>query len=236
MTISPEELAAYADGELSGERRAGVEAAIAADPSLAQQVAAHRALKASLGAHFAPVLDQSVPERLTAMLAGANSLQTDNNVVSFAGARERQQAKKKIPRWGWVAGPALAASLALAVLMPRSGDDGADFAGPQLAAVLDQQLISSQQQDADTRILLSFRSKDGDLCRAYRGEAAGGIACREQQGWRVVNKLDGSSTASSEYRQAGSGDAALLAMVQDMAEGPALDNAQEAAAKEAGWR
>ena len=236
MTISPEELAAYADGEISGERRTEVEAAIEADPSLAQQLAAHRALRASLGAHFAPLLDQSVPERLTALLSGANSLQADNNVVSLAGARERQQAKKKIPRWGWVAGPALAASLALMVLVPRSGDDGADFAGPQLAAVLDQQLISSQQEDADTRILLSFRNKDGVLCRAYSSETASGIACREQPGWRVVNELDGSGSASSKYRQAGSGDAALLAIAQDMAEGPALDSEQEAAAKEAGWR
>lgn len=236
MTISPEELAAYADGEISGERQAEVEASIAADPALAQQVAAHLALRASLGAHFAPVLGQPVPERLTSMLAGTDSLQTDNNIVSLVGARERQQAKKKIPRWGWVAGPALAASLALAVLLPRGGDEGADFAGPQLASVLDRQLISSQQQDADIRILLSFRSKNGDLCRAYRGETAGGIACREQQGWRVVNQLEGSGTDASEYRQAGSGDAALLAIAQDMAEGPALGSEQEVAAKEAGWR
>jgi AraC-like DNA-binding protein len=48
MTISREELAAFADGELDTGREAEIAAAVAADPALAAQVEAHRALKARL--------------------------------------------------------------------------------------------------------------------------------------------------------------------------------------------
>lgn len=236
MKITPEELAAYADGELSGARLGEVEAVIAADPALAQQVAAHRALKVSLGAHFAPILNQPVPDRLTRMLSKPDSPESQETVVSFAAAHEKREMKKTIPRWGWVVGPALAASLALAVFMPRDGDKTSEFASPQLAMVLDQQLVATQTASVDTRILVSFRSKDGNLCRAYSGTVAGGIACREAQGWRLRDVLHGSEAAAGEYRQAGADDAALLAIVQDMADGPALDSAQEAAAREDDWQ
>ncbi len=241
MTITPEELAAYADGELSGAQLDEIELAIAADPSLARKVKEHRALRASLLAHFAPIVDQPVPDRLTRMLSGQEERDSpeneiSENVVSFGAARERHEAKKAIPRWGWVVGPAIAASLALAVFMPRGGSETSGFAAPQLALALDQQLVATQAPDADTRILLSFRSKDGDLCRAYSGAEAGGIACREEAGWRLREALPGSEVAAGEYRQAGADDAALLGIVQDMADGPALDSDQEAAAKQDGWQ
>ncbi len=240
MTITPEELAAYADGELSGAQLDEIELAIAADPSLVRKVKEHRALRASLLAHFAPIVDQPVPDRLTRMLSGQEERDSpeneiSENVVSFVPARERHEAKKAIPRWGWVVVPAIAASLAL-VLMPRGGSETSGFAAPQLALALDQQLVATQPADADTRILLSFRSKDGDLCRAFSGAEAGGIACRVEGGWRLRNVLQGSQTAAGEYRQAGTDDAALLAMVQDMADGPALDSDQEATAKQDGWQ
>jgi anti-sigma factor RsiW len=49
MTISREELAAFADGELGAARAAEVAAAVAADGALQAQVEAHRALRAQLG-------------------------------------------------------------------------------------------------------------------------------------------------------------------------------------------
>src|SRR5690606_11603626 len=64
MTIPPELLAAYADGELDAEAARAVEAEIAGNPALQAQLAAHRALRARLAAHFAPIAEQPVPERL----------------------------------------------------------------------------------------------------------------------------------------------------------------------------
>ncbi len=232
MTLTREELAAFADGELTGERAAQIAAAVAADPALAGEVEAHRALRAQLADHYAPVATAPVPDRLTALLAQPQEAE----VVNFAEAKERRAARRTIPRWGWIVGPALAASLALAVLLPGSGDDGAPYADPQLAGVLDTRLVAEQAPGADTRILLSFRAQGGDVCRVFSGEGGGGIACRDQQGWRLEALGEGSAGASTEYRMAGASEAALLSRAQDMAQGPALDAAAEAEAKANDWR
>ena len=91
-----------------------------------------RALKGRLAAHFAPILDAPLPERLTAPLAAA-----DTKVVDFAAARQKR-TRRSIPRWSWLVGPALAASLALAVFMPRGGAEPEGYADPQLASALDK--------------------------------------------------------------------------------------------------
>ena len=184
MTITDEMIAAYADGELSGDALAEVEAAIAADPALARKVEADRALKAQLGTHFAPVLEQEVPDRLTAMLGGAAEAGPEAEVVSFAREREKRGLLPSVRRWGIYVGPAMAAAVVAAVvLLPAGGGtdpiavDG--MAGPQLAAALDGQLAGEQ---GDTTILLSFEQSSGSYCRVYRSDNSGGIACREGEG------------------------------------------------------
>ena len=231
MTITPEDIAAYADGELSTERRAEIAAAIAADPRLAEQVEQHRRLRAMLSGHYAPIAEQPVPDRLAAMLQAPSQAE----VVDFAAARERREQVRQVPRWGWLAGAALAASLALAVFLPGGGNTS-PYAEGQLAAALDNQLVAQQSQSADTRILLSFRNGSGQYCRAFSGEDAGGIACRDATGWKLEAAGDGSEGDGSDYRMAGADDADILALVQDMAEGSALDAEAEAAAREKGWR
>ncbi len=230
MTISREDIAAFADGELSGEREADVAAAIAADPGLQREVEAHRALQARLSGHFAPIAEQPVPEALAAMLAPK-----DAEVVDFAAARRKREATRTLPRWGWIAGPAIAASLALAVFLPRGGaPDG--YADTRLAGVLDTQLVAEQQPDADLRILLSFRDGEGDFCRAFSSAEGSGIACRDAEGWKLEALGTGSGGAPTDYRMAGASDGDILARAQQMADGAALDAAEEAAAREAGWR
>lgn len=58
------DLQAYIDERLTGARRTEVEAALAADPALGDQVAAYRAQNDALRAAFHPVLDEAIPERL----------------------------------------------------------------------------------------------------------------------------------------------------------------------------
>lgn len=236
MTVSAEELAAWADGEIDGARGDAIAAAVDADPALAAQVEAHRALKDRLSAHFAPVLDQPVPERLGNLLAEPTDREAE--VVDFAAARSRRveadsAPRRGLPRWSWVAGPALAASLALAVILPRGGDapSGVDA---ELAAVLDDQMVATQQANAETRILLSFRNEDGEYCRAFSARAEYGIACREARGWQMRAQAEHSGRQTTEFRQAATAD--IMGMVQDMAAGPALDAQGEEAARAAGWR
>ena len=222
MTVTREELAAFADGELDAAREAEVAEAVAADPELRAQVDGHRALKAALGAHFAPILEAPLPERLTAPLQ-----RQEAEIIDFAAVRNR-----RIARWSWIAAPALAAALALAVFMPR-GEDG--YATGALAGTLDSQLVAAQAVDAPTRILLSFRDKAGSYCRAFAGEAQSGIACRDAKGWRLVTEGEGAAAQTGEYRMAGASAAEVLERAQAMAAGPALDAAQEQVAKVRGW-
>lgn len=239
MTIPRDELAAFADGELTGARAREVEAAIEADPSLKLDLERHRALKARLAAHFDPIVHEPVPDALAALLkAPAEEPETkpETKVVNFAEARERITQRRSLPRWSWVAGPALAASLALAVILPRGGDVNAGYADAQLAAVLDQRLVADQAPGAETRVLLSFRDRGGDYCRAFSGREGGGIACRDSSGWKLEALGEGTSGSATEYRMAGADDAAILARAQAMAQGAALDAAQESAARAQGWR
>lgn len=228
MSATREELAAFADGELDAAREAEVAAAVAADPTLEAQVRAHRALKERLAAHFATIMDAPLPEALTA------ALRPEPQVIDFTAAREQRERARSLPRWTWFAAPALAASLALAVFLPRGADDG--YASGALAETLEGQLVATQSADAPTRILLSFRDEAGAYCRAFAGEAQSGIACRDGEGWKLRFEGEGATGQGSDYRMAGSAAAAVLERAQLLAKGPALDATGEQTAKARGWR
>jgi hypothetical protein len=235
VIVSRDELAAYADGELTGEAARKVEAALAADPALLRDLERHRALKAQLAAQQ---IGESLRYRLfgnRAEMRGAQEVPADN-VVGLAEARERIEAKRRLPRWSWIAGPALAASLALVVLLPRGDSNRPDYADVQLAGLLDDRLVAEQVPGSDIRVLLSFRNDQGSYCRAFSGGTGGGIACRDTWGWKLEALGKGSSESRTDYRMAGASDAAILARAQAIAVGPALDAEEEAAARARGWR
>lgn len=232
MTITPDDIAAFADGQLSGEREKVVAAAVSADHELAQQVARHKALKARLASRYAPIIDQPVPDRLTAMVAEPHQA----DIVDFAAASEKQAARLRLPHWGWIAGPAMAASLALALFLPGQETESSAYADKQLAAILADRLVNGQSPAEETRVLLSFRDEQGRYCRAFSGGAGGGIACRDDEGWKLEAVGEGDEGASTEHRMAGAGDAEILALAQDLAAGPALDADAEKAARARGWR
>jgi len=228
MSVTPEELAAFADGQLDEPRGSAVAAAVAVDPALAAEVERHRELRQRLASHFAPILDAPVPERLTALVGGG-----EPKVADFTAASQRR-AIRGIPRWAWIVGPALAASLALAVFVPRGTPQG--YADPELAGALDRQLVATQASDARTQVLLSFRNHGGQFCRAFSGRTQSGIACRDSTGWRLQATAPGAASEQGDYRMAGSPAAAIMAQAQDMAAGPALTAEQEQAARVRGWR
>lgn len=235
MSVTPEMIAAFADGELDGEERARVEAAIAADPELALQVERHHRLKAMLASRYAPIAAAPVPDRLTDLIAPpARPDAVSGEVVSLAEARARRGLAPMVHRWLPVAGPALAASLVLAIWQPWQRAEPTGYAPAELANVLESRLVADQPADASPRVLLSFAARDGRLCRAWRDAARGGIACRDADGWKIERALRLGGVGTGEYRQAGT-DADLLTAAQDMAAGDALDADAERRAKKRGW-
>ncbi len=237
MSVTREMLAAYADGEIDAAGFAEVEAALAADSALMREIEAHRALRARLSAHYAGIAEEEVPPGLSALLASGTPQRGDGGaqIVSLAAVRQGRGLAPAIRRWVPLAGPALAASLVLAIVQPWQSDLPEGYAQGDLAAALDTQLTATGAADADTRILLSFARERGDLCRAYRSGESGGIACRDDTGWKIERQFALGDAQGTEFRQAGS-EADLLAAAQDMAAGGALDGEGERAARERGWK
>jgi len=243
MTITPEEIMAYVDGESDASARARITQAALANPDLADRIAEERALRERLGSHYAPGSVEDVPSAwVEAIRAEAGA-----NVVPLASARGLSVAAGR-PRPGWrshaAIGAAIAASLILGIsiggawhrqdsLAPVVARDGGLFAGGSLADALDTQLASAQDGD-QIRMLTTFRRGDGDICRTFAGALASGIACRDAQGWQLQHILPGSALSHTSYRQAGS-ETDLMAIAQGMAAGDPFDAKQERQAKAEGW-
>jgi anti-sigma factor RsiW len=234
MSIDPEMLMAYVDGELDPIAAKRIERAAEGDPALAGEIARHRQMHARLRSAFDPVASAPPSDALVAMLRDSGK------VIDIAGARARGRA---LPRW-LPAGGAVAAALALGLVIGRglpqpeglfATHDGTLVARGETAQALDAQLASAQAAGAPIRVLVTFRRTDGDYCRAFETREQAAIACRRGDDWRVQSLRAAGGSAATEYRQAGSASAALMAEAQDLMAGEPLDAAAEQAAIAAHW-
>lgn len=232
MTIDPETLMAYADGELDPLAAKRVEAAIAVDPSLAAQVEQHRKLAASLRAAFDPVATAPVPPAVEAMLRDSAK------IVPLAP----RSARRERPFWmGAVAASLVAGLLAGPLVLSRDSGgvalrDGTAIASGEVAKALGTQLASAQARDAPVRVGVTFRDGAQRWCRTFESGATGGIACAQGGDWRIERLYGGIAGQGGAYRQAGSPAAAMMADAQAMMAGEPLDAAAERFARDAGWR
>lgn len=236
MKFPPETLMAYADGELDAETRRAIEAEMAADPEVAQEVERHRAMRAAVDGAFAGVLDEPVPDRL---------LRATRKSPTSTGAQPRRQ-------WSWPEWTSIAASLligilgGLALLQPDSESslvvaesDGRVVAGGALAQALSEQLSSQDGTEID--IGLTFRAKSGEYCRTFGARAANpvvGFACRDAETWRI-DMLSTAPRAESggSYRMASTQlPAPIVQAIAQRMQGEALDADEEAIARQRRWR
>src|SRR3546814_20581609 len=86
-----------------------------------------------------------------------------------------------------------------------------------------------------TRIGLSFRSKEGSICRTFAGQAMSGIACEADGRWRMEQILSGGRKAT-DHRKASAADPRLAAAVEDLLAGVPFDAEADWAARDADWR
>lgn len=230
MSLDPETIAAFVDGELDDLTARRIAREAAGDAVLAAEIARYRALRATLTAHYAPVAEEPVPDRLRALLVSEAAVDT-----SLAERRDRKQARFAPIHWG-----AIAASLVLGLTLgfkpwlpaaEVTGANGKLVASGALAEALDTQLASNQTGDAAVRIGLSFRDRSGRVCRSFEGAGLAGIGCRDGARWTLERVLAGQG--SHDYRQASSG--ALAADAAAMMAGDAFDAAAERAARASGW-
>lgn len=250
MTITDEELAAFIDGECDDAARVRIEQAAAADPALAERIRAERAVVDQLRERFDTLLKEPVPAYWAEMIRAEVQPEAEPvaaPVIELAAVRAERAEARHVPRaplWrsAWIGG-AMAASLVLGLFLggvreggvPIASENGVLVARGELADALDSQLASAQSGKA-LRMLATFRNADGTLCRAFSGATASGIACHGANGWQLRHVLPGTPADSAQYRQAGSADADLMAIAQQMASGDPLDAAQEAQARKSGWR
>lgn len=228
MQIDDDLLMALADGELDGVTRARVERAVAEDPALKARLDVQQRLRARLAAHYAPAVEEEVPERLRAML--------ETNVVGFAPARRAR------PMWQSFA--ALAATLVLGLALGRTltapgpigVERGTMVAQGALADALETELASAQAPDAATRIGVTFSGADGRLCRTFDSAAASGLACRNGAGWQLMMTAAGAGGSRGEFRQAASGNPLVLQAAQEIMTGAPFDDTAERRARDSGWR
>jgi hypothetical protein len=234
MKFSQETLMAYADGELDDETRRAIEAEMAVDPEIAREIERQRAVRADVGAAFAGVLDEQIPDRLLR-------------------AAKKSQASPPLRQWSWPEWTSIAASLVIGVVAGRAilqspaeergivatASDGHIIAGGQLAQALSEQLSSDDGAGVD--IGLTFRSKSGEYCRTF-GTRVGmdvvGFACRDAEVWRIdMLSTTKPTEAGGDYRMASTQlPAPIVQAIADRMQGEALDADQEAIARQRRWR
>lgn len=179
--------------------------------------------------HFAPVVEEAVPERLRALLVEPG---VDTSMAARRNAKRRLFAPV---HWGAIAASLVfGLTIGLRPWVPAAditSANGTLVASGALADALDTQLASDQPADADIRIGLSFRDRQGRACRSFEARAVSGIGCRDGGRWALERAIGG--RANQEYRQASSGE--LLAAAAAMMAGDPFDGAAERAARDKGW-
>lgn len=225
-----EKFFAWLDGELEPAEAAEMEARVASDPKLQRLAEQHRALSAQLCGAFDPIAVAPVPERLRVAVQPP--------AEDFATAR-RGRAMPSLPHW-----TAMAATLAIGIfagtMIPQRGgapvevQGGRIYAAAALNRALDTQLASAPA--GDVRVGLTFRDQAGEVCRSFTGAVGSGLACREEDRWKLRGLFAASEGQGGAYRMAAGMDPNLAALVDSTMAGEPFVAAQEKAAREGGWK
>lgn len=261
MSFTNETLMAFADGELDASTRGAIEEAMRHDHALAERVAQHQAMRRNVFNAFASVLDEPIPDRLSALLQPATidpdmrSPAVGADPVALEAIVTGKRAANDANGWSWQQWGAMAAMLMVGILIGHfsmsdrqidqplalsSGGNSVLTAQGALDAALSTQLAGTAPADAAVKIGISFVSTDGNYCRSFtvQGEATGmtGLACKNGATWQIP-VIAQSATPKSEYRTAGSETpAAILDAIDHRIAGNALDAAGEQAAMQRGWQ
>jgi hypothetical protein len=202
MTVSPETLLAFVEGELSPEEARKVATEVANDPSLMAHVENHRALKVRLQEAAL------APEGMAPPQAAEPMMLTEPAAGMPRADFVPRQAASFVPAGamgvGIVLGALLWSSLAPSADIRTEG--GTVIAGGTLSRALSMVIAKDRNGNAFAPVAIgeSFFSSDGLFCRNFmtgqpqRGGLAG-IACQEDGAWaiRVLARAEAPPSAAS---------------------------------------
>jgi hypothetical protein len=223
----------WLDGMLDPEEAAKVEARVASDPKLSNLADRHRALRQSLRAAFNPIVEEPIPERL---LPRAEEPSAPIELI----AAQHQRAGLFGQPVQWLA---IAASLAIGLFFggwlrpetsPIRQESGKLYAAASLERSLDRELASAPGA-GDVRIGVTFRDKDGAICRSFDDQRLAGVACRDGSQWQLEG-LFNSVQQGSGYRMAAGMDPRLADVVDSIMVGEPFNAGDERKARDGGWR
>jgi hypothetical protein len=230
--IGDDSLIAYLDGELAPAERDKIEEALGADLSLAHRLAQHRATMEAVRQTFDRVLGEPVPDEL---LKGAEGSSAENIITLPRPAATRRRV------WFW-GGGAIAASLLVGLFAGRALSPPEGLLGPDLTTRSALTMALNTQLSAEpgrvATVSLSFRSKDGALCRVFAltADTTAGLACRTGAGWKVRMLAPAETPSAQTYRTAASSlPPSIAALAQGLADGAPLTPQDELSARNAGW-
>lgn len=224
--IDEGEFFAWIDGELPECEAARVATIVARSPELAAKAEAHRAMVQKLRGAFDGLLAKPV----------------DNPSAKVVSLRPRSQ-QPVLANW-WRQAAAIAASLVIGVTVglnvagssaPVAEKGGKLVAAAALNDALTRRLASTPAND-DVRIAMTFRDRQGRICRTFTDKAGSGLACNEEGQW-VIEALYGSDEGTgSPYRMAAGPSPELASLTERLLDGEPFDSRQERAALQRRWQ
>lgn len=270
--VTDEILVAYADGELTPEEHAALETRLAADPVLAERARVFlNTGRTALSDLYDDGLNAPVPKHLRALvLDNAQATGVANSVRQWwrRFRTDRPFEAGMATAFGWKHATALSLGLVIGGIAGWTGyglnqtshpigSIGVAAHGDVLTALETQPaghslpLDNSGRRDTTFKVLLTFHSRTGEICRQYhlaRQKQAQtrstpsfvGVACRQSGGdWRIMahvpvsqrtSAADKVTTASHPKNQS------VEAVVDDLITGDVLTLEQEAGLINRHWK
>lgn len=224
-----ERLSAYLDGALSGEDLHAFEARMAADADLAARVANLKANDAFIAHAFEPVAAEAIGDNVLARLG--------------LGPAPLQAANDNPPWWRGRAlplvGGSLAAGLVLVLLLTGRPQAPSDQG---LSVALDTTPSLKAAKLADGSMVepkLTVRAADGRWCREFAHRDTEALACREKDGWKVIDQAampKGEGAQGGGVLASGADAAPLSGAYNKIGASDPLDAQAEAKAMSSGWK